>query len=294
MLIKIFISASSNGMTFNDINFLIIGAAKSATTAMQRALQKDAAVFMPDPELHYFSREYHRGPSWYLSQFAGGGPAKIVGEKSNSYLDTPEAAARIHASLPHARLIVQLRNPIERAYSDYCMLYRRAEVGKDIENYLDPRRAAGSRFVRGGLYHEQLLRFYDLYPDNQLMAVLFEDFRQDASAQLSDIRRFLDLSPGLDYDWGQTKVKDKTSPMLNPAVRRRLQRLNPLVAPFRQFSAFKAVRRLLVREIQYRPLTLELRNRLADFYAPDVEKLGRLLGRDLSQWLTDGLSIRGE
>jgi hypothetical protein len=274
-------------MTIDDIHFLIIGAAKSATTSLQRALQLDASVYMPDPELHYFSREYHRGPAWYLEQFAGARPGKIIGEKSNSYLDTPEAAARIHAALPSVRLIAQLRNPIERAYSDYCMLYRRAEVGRDIDAHLDPRRAADGRFLRGGLYHEQLLRFFDLFPRDQILVVFFEDFRKDPRAQVGDIRRMIGLPPDFEVAPFNEKVKDKTSPTFSPEVRRKLSWLKPAVAPFRQFTAFKAFRDLLVREMIYNPLTPELRNRLIEFYAPDAEKLGKLLDRDMSKWLLD-------
>lgn len=274
-------------MTIDDIHFLIIGAAKSATTSLQRTLQADASVYMPGPELHYFSREYHRGPAWYLEQFSGARPGKIIGEKSNSYLDTPEAAARIHATLPSVRLIAQLRNPIERAYSDYCMLYRRAEVGRDIDVHLDPRRAADGRFLRGGLYHDQLQRFFDLFHRDQILVVFFEDFRKDARAQVGDIRSLIGLPPDFELAPHKEKVKDKTSPTFSPELRRRLSWLKPAAAPFRQFTTFKALRNLLVRETVYSPLTPELRNRLIEFYAPDTEKLGKLLGRDMSKWLLD-------
>jgi hypothetical protein len=274
-------------MTFEEFHFLIIGAAKSATTSLQKALQVDDAVYMPDPELHYFSREYHRGPAWYLEQFAGARAGKIVGEKSNSYLDTPEAAARIHAALPLARLIAQLRNPIERAYSDYCMLYRRAEVGRDIDAHLDPRLAADGRFLRGGLYHDQLQRYFDLFHRDQILIVFFEDFRQDPHAQVGEIRRLIGLPSNFEFAPLNKKVKDKTSPTFSPEIQRKLSWIKPAVAPFRQFKAFKAVRNLLVREMSYSPLTPELRNRLIEFYAPDAEKLGKLLGRDMSKWLLD-------
>src|SRR5882672_5350922 len=55
-------------MQMNDIDFLIIGATKSATTWLQQCLQQDPSIYMPDPELHYFSREFHRGDKWYLDQ----------------------------------------------------------------------------------------------------------------------------------------------------------------------------------------------------------------------------------
>ena len=75
-------------MLMEDIDFLIIGATKSATTWLQRSLQADPLVSMPDPELHYFSREYSRGDDWYLSQFAATASPSLSGEKSNSYLES--------------------------------------------------------------------------------------------------------------------------------------------------------------------------------------------------------------
>src|SRR5262245_42993527 len=103
-------------ITFEDIDFLIVGAAKSATTWLQRSLQADTSVRMPDPELHYFSREYHRGADWYFNHFGLGAKDKLVGEKSNSYLDTPQAVHRIARHLPHVKIVAQLRNPVDRAY----------------------------------------------------------------------------------------------------------------------------------------------------------------------------------
>src|SRR5687767_2598913 len=126
-------------MQIHDINFLIIGATKSATTWLQQSLQQDASVYMPDPELHFFSRNFEKGQDWYLSQFDNSPTHCMIGEKSNSYMDTPGVADRIKAALPKVLLIAQLRNPVDRAYSDYCMLYRRGEVGRDIAEYLDPR-----------------------------------------------------------------------------------------------------------------------------------------------------------
>lgn len=79
-------------MQFDNIDFIIIGAAKSVTTCLQTQRQSDPAIYMPDRELHYFTRKYSRGDIWHLSQFSEEGVGRIVGEKSNSYLYTPEAA----------------------------------------------------------------------------------------------------------------------------------------------------------------------------------------------------------
>lgn len=270
-------------MQLSDIDFLIIGAAKSATTWLQQSLQQNPSVYMPDPELHFFSRNFEKGDGWYLGQFEPRPEQTIVGEKSNSYLDEPEAAARIKKALPRARLIAQLRNPVDRAYSDYCMLYRRGEVGTDITRYLDPRQAKGGRFLVGGLYCRQLEAYLDLFPAENLQVLLYEHMRQNPQAHLDAVRGFLQLSSPL-YPV-VNKVKDKTVPVVPPKLRRLLQPLKPIAAPFRSNPIVKGLRSMVARELDYVPLPTDLRNRLVEFYAPETERLGALLKQDLSGWL---------
>jgi hypothetical protein len=269
-----------------DIDFLIIGATKSATTWLQQSLQSDPAVCMPDPELHFFSRFHDRGPEWYFRQFPDKRAGQLVGEKSNSYLDTPAAPPRVHTLLPHAKLVAQLRNPVERAYSDYCMLYRRGEVGRDIDSYLDIRKGSPGRFLAGGLYFEQLQAYYDLYPKDQLLVLFFEDMVAQPAAQLNRVRGFLNLPAAEAAQPIAEKVKDRSEPMMGPRLRKLMKPLKPLVRPLRKNPVFEAARSVLAGQISYPPFTPELRSRLADFYAADVARLGSLIGRDLSGWLS--------
>jgi hypothetical protein len=268
-----------------EIDFLIVGAAKSATTWLQRCLQADPAVYMPDPELHYFSREYHRGADWYLSQFTPGGGARMIGEKSNSYLDTPAAIDRIARDVPHAKFIAQLRNPVDRAYSDYCMFYRRGQVGKDIGRYLNPRSADETRILPAGLYSQQLAAFYRRFPSERMLITFYENISSEPAAQLEKVRHHLGLPPVAGEGFVQAKVKDKTAPMVSPALRRILGPIKPLIAPFRKTASFRRMHAALSSEVQYAPFTDELRQRLTDYYAADVEILGGMIGRDLHGWL---------
>lgn len=273
-------------MQAQDIDFLIIGAAKSATTWLQQSLQADPAVCMPDPELHYFSRFHDRGDDWYFSQFPEIQAGQLVGEKSNSYLDTPSAPQRVHDLLPHVRLIVQLRNPVERAYSDYCMLYRRGEVGRDIDSYLDAGMGSLGRFLVGGLYCAQLQAYLDLYPKDRVQVLFFEEMVARPVEHLSKVRQFLGL-PAAETAVVPVakKVKDRREPMIGPRLRKIMKPLKPLVRPFRDSSVFAAARGALAGQIAYPPFTPRLRSRLVNFYAADVEKLGALVQRDLSGWL---------
>ena len=272
-------------MMLQDIDFLIIGATKSATTWLQKSLQADPAVFMPDPELHYFSREFERGDEWYLHHFDEAAGFRAIGEKSNSYLEDAAAAERIAQKLPRAKLVAQLRSPVERAYSDYCMMFRRGEVGRDVARYLDPRRPQETRLLRAGFYARQLQVYYDRFPAEKLLVTFYEAIRTGAEEQLATVRAFLSLPADPTAQFVQRKVKDKTTPMLSPGLRRILGPMKPMAAPFRASTLFRSLHSALAGEIRYSPLPEDVRNRLVDYYASDVEALGRLIGRDLSGWL---------
>jgi hypothetical protein len=274
-------------MKLSNIDFVIIGATKSATTWLQRSLQADPAVFMPNPELHYFSREYHRGDAWYLSNFTKEETHKVLGEKSNSYLDCPEAVPRLYRALPHAKLVAQLRNPIDRAYSNYCMLYRRGEVTRDINRYLNPCGAKNHQLLIGGMYNRHLQTYLELYPGNQLLVLLYEDLRSDALQQLNRVRHFVGLNMSMSSLPIKGKVKDRTTPTLSPILRRSIRGLKPVLAPLRDTHSFRTIRKLFTHEITYPSLSEELLQRLIEYYSPETRSLGKLLGRDLSSWLSD-------
>jgi len=275
-------------------DFLIIGAAKAATTWLQRCLQAQPSVFMPDPELHYFSREFHRAATWYNDAFAAAPEGVLIGEKSNSYFDQPEAMRRIRQHVPKAKLILQLRNPIERAYSDYCMLYRRGEVDARIERYFQPGgptndrflgdQCLGDRFLEGGRYGRHLDQIDDLFPDEQILVVVYDDVLQHPDDHLAAIRDFLAI-PALTPI--TTRVKDKTEAVVPPPMKRFLKRLKPVLSPYRGHPWFNKARKLVAREPRYPPLSPDLHAWLRDYYAEDIDQLARRLDRDLTAWLAD-------
>ncbi len=272
-------------MKMNDIDFLIIGAAKSATTWLQRSLQADPQIYMPDPELHYFSREYARGHEWYLSQYQPPAESVLIGEKSNSYMEAPHAAERIAKSLPDVRLIVQLRNPVDRAYSDYCMLYRRGEVGRNVEEHLDPRKNGDQRFIADGFYCDQLQRFVDFYPKDRILILLYEDIKVEPQKNVALTRAFIGAEGEQPEIPVQSKVKDKTTPMIDPSLKRWLKPLKPIVNPFRENRYFKKLHSRVAAPIEYPAMSIDIRQRLVDHYAGEAERLGALTGRDLKDWL---------
>ncbi len=267
--------------------FVIIGAVKAATTWTGNQLRAQSSLFLPMAEPHYFSSSYDRGPGWYASQFAPAEAGVLIGEKSADYLAHPLAAPRLASLLPDARLIVQLRNPIDRAYSDYCMLYRRGTVDGRIERHL----TAGGRhprFLADGLYRQHLARFAAHFPAEQIKIVLYEDIRARPEATLAEIGFHIGARAPLVPVAPGNRQNDSSAPLLPLGLRRVLKPLKPAMASLRQHDWFKATHRRLARPVAYPPLTDDIRLRLRDYYAADVEALGGLLRRNLGHWLTAG------
>ncbi|WGH78718.1 sulfotransferase family protein [Jannaschia ovalis] len=266
-----------------DIDFLIIGAAKCSTTWLHASLQQSPNVFMADGEPHFFSRYYDRGFDWYAEQFPEKRSGLLFGEKSNSYMSEPEAARRIHDAYPQARLVALLRNPTARAYSDYCMLYRRGTVGAEIDDYLDPDRAEFRRFIDDGLYARQLARFLELFPREQLLILIFEEFRRDPQPGLDRLARHLGQPDG-SFAPFEGKVKDRAAAMVPRPIRAALKPLRPILDPIRATGPIKALRGLVARQVSYPPFKPELARRLDAYYAADIRDLEALCGRRIDGW----------
>ena len=188
-------------------SFVIIGAAKAGTTALYWYLADHPQVFMsPVKETNFFAfglddegnrlygdPDLHRFPvqtaAAYEELFSGAGEALAVGEASPIYLECPQSAARIHEALPTARIICGLREPVDRAYSDYLM-YLRAR-GRRLDPTHDLTASStwarpDSHWMQISRYHEALSRYFDLFPREQIHVFLFEDLKADTLGSVRD------------------------------------------------------------------------------------------------------------
>ncbi|WBU56497.1 sulfotransferase [Paracoccus sediminicola] len=264
-------------------DFIIAGAAKSATTWLQHSLQQSPRVSMPNHEPHFFSRRYEEGMEAYLAELGPAPDAVLLGEKSNSYLTMPDAAARIHRHIPDVRLIFQLRDPVARAYSDYLMLFRRGEVDGDINRHLDPDRAANGRFLSDGRYADHLQRFFDLFHREQILVLRYEDIAAQPQRQLKRFSEHLGLAEQLAPPI-EGRVKDASSARVPRSLRRILTPLRPVLDPIRHTRVIDTLRSAVARPEKYPPFDPALRADLAEFYAPQISDLRKLTGLDFAAW----------
>lgn len=273
-------------MSHRPPDFIIAGAAKSATTWLQNSLQASAQVFMPDHEPHFFSRAYQSDLTPYWRLFEPAPPGALLGEKSNSYLTEPGAETRLHRHLPGLPLVFQLRDPVARAYSDYCMLYRRGSVDGDIARHLDPDRAARGRFLRDSCYAAHLNRFRALWPDSALLVLLYEDIATHPERQLQRLADHVGLRGPLAPPLPD-RVKDARAAAVPRPLRRALRPLRPFLDPIRHHAPMRALRACVARPHRYPALEPSLRAELTDFFRPHITALANLpcaAGLDLSRW----------
>jgi hypothetical protein len=288
-------------------NFIVIGAAKAGTTALYWYLVEHPAVFMSRvKETNYFAYgldgsgrllygdpEMHRYPVTSLREyellFADAGDATAIGEASPIYLECPQASARIREQLPSVRIICGLRQPVDRAYSDYQM-YLRARGRR-----LDPARdlTAGalwaqpdSHWMRIGRYYEQLLRYFNAFPRARIHVFLSDDLGRSPERALRQMYRFLEVDDGF--------IPDLATPhnIGGMPASRLLERLftsrvlRSAVGPWIPEGAANWVRRFRTRTMREAPLLpRELRAELTNHFRDDILRTSELIGHDLAHWL---------
>jgi hypothetical protein len=204
-------------------NLFIVGVARGGTTSLSHYLGQHPDIFMSDvKEPYYFSTYYKslgvgqgfpKDPDAYRRLFAAGREARWRGEASTVYFWDPTSPLRIKDAIPEARIIISLRNPADRAYSEYLQALRRGRERRSflsaIKDQLAIRGRTGQEFeedrrrdyLSAGLYVGALYRYLHLF-EHSVHVLFFEDLRRDARMEVKKIFAFLgvDKSPADDLD----------------------------------------------------------------------------------------------
>lgn len=259
-------------------NFLIIGAQKCGTTALAYSLRKHPEVFLPKAkEAHHFGTVAGDsvGGIAYREFFKDWRGEPHIGEATPNYLTLPNAAQQIHTVLPNVRLVVSLRNPVDRAYSAYWHALREGAVRGSFEQVISaPEQLALNRrwsgIISDGRYHRYLMNYKRLFKQEQIHIIIHEDLIAHPSKTLVALANFLGIG---DPSLFPAPKQNQTSRSKLPHFMRSL-----LVQHFPAFH-----KRTLIPFIPP-PMQPDTRATLCRFYRSDNEKLADCLGRDLSQW----------
>ncbi len=311
-------------------DFFIVGHPKCGTTALYQMLRRHPQIYMPDlKEPWYLASDMRprfqppRSASppetlgEYLSLFESAGPEQRVGEASSSYLLSGTAAGRIAELRPDARIIAILREPASFLRSLHLQLLRtHVESKKHLAQAiaLEPARREGRKIPRRShrpqlllysdhvRYVEQLRRYHDAFPAEQVLVLIYDDFRGDNEATVRRVLRFLDVDEGAPVDVtdaNPTTIRMRSQQLdellnvisvgrgpVSRAVKAGVKALTPSQL---RSTAMRATQRHLINGTPTPPdeeLMLELRRR----FKGEVVALSEYLDRDLVKlWGYDGL-----
>jgi hypothetical protein len=242
------------------LDFIIIGAQKSGTSALDKYLRFHPKIGLSsNKELHHFNNErvyrlparlrtihYHR----FFPDFKH--PGKILGEATPNYMVEPVFMDRIHAYNPALKLIVILRDPVSRAYSHWNMQRDRGFEARSFDQaiednlkeihagvFTDPR----FTYLKRGEYASQIKYIQTLFPQEQLLILFQQDLLKEPLDTLNQITGFLGTNP------------------------------------------FKRVNALQVHRRDYlEPMSASVKTKLKAYFLPHIEDLERLLNKDFSHW----------
>lgn len=297
-------------------NFLIIGAQKAGTTSLYFYLKRHPQIYMSaDKEPHFFAYRggipKFRGPLasgskyWrtrttsleaYERLFDGVTTEKAIGEASTYYLCVPETARAIRHHIPDVKLIAILRNPVDRAFSNFrhCVklgfepLINFQEALQEEDKRMRDNWGIEWYYRQKSLYYNQMKRYYDTFDRNQIKTYLTEDLAADPIAVLRDIFRFLNVD-----DSFVPEISSKFNVSRGIPGNRVLQSLlmgsRQIIAPFR-FIIPDSIWSLIIKSIKKRYFVVPVleektRAELIKYFKKDILRLQDLIQRDLSGWL---------
>jgi hypothetical protein len=292
-------------------NFLILGAPRSGTTTVYESLKQHPQIYLsPVKEPMFFILEGEKvhfpgpispaGPrdlEEYRSLFRNVRKEKAVGEASVYYLYHPAAPERIRKYIPDAKFIVLLRNPADRAYSQF--LHNRVMGIEPIADFERALAAEEDRIRQGwfvfwcyrevGFYSRQIQRYVSLFESRQFRFFLMEDLSGDPGKLFSDIFEFLDIDASI-----PVRLPRKYNPSGGPrdaALHAWLMKPNAVKSLLKKVIPPKIQYNLLTdvmsRNLDKPRLAQDLRKRLTAIYREDILRTQDLIRRDLSAWLAE-------
>ena len=185
-------------------DFVGIGAQKAGTTSLHYLLAQDQRIGVPQcKEVHFFDSDNWKDTRKYSHYFENLSNSKVIGEITPYSMFHPEAARRIHKTIPEAKIIAVLRDPIKRAISQYFHARRRGYEQLSIDDAIDKeneRLASGSKYshqkhsyISRSRYADQLLRYEKLFPSSNILLLKSEDMFIDAERTWMELQKFLGL-----------------------------------------------------------------------------------------------------
>jgi hypothetical protein len=310
-------------------NLYLVGAPKSGTTSLYHYLDQHPQIFMSplkEPNFHAeeirlhnlteemklvvesqaadlrayldgdMSTKFTASPvaehSDYIRLFQNAKAEKVLGEASVCYLWSPTAPENIARMCPEAKILMVLRDPADRAFSQYLHMLTVSKTFLSFREYVEACvRSSGTRigalypFLHFGRYFEQVARYLKYFPRKQLLILFYDEYQRNPINLVRNIFEFLDVDPDFLPDMRRRHMIASV-----PRAHRLHRVLHPVTqwAPLKQMNTprlRRGLKRLAFRSRESMSMDVRDRAFLVGFYREDIQRLSVLVGRDLGAWL---------
>jgi len=276
-------------------NFFIVGAAKAGTTSLYEYLKIVPGIYMsPVKEPGFFSTQkkfWHpdrvKNKKEYLNLFKKVKNEKIIGEASIAYLADRKTPKLIHEVSPNAKILISLRDAVERAFSGYLMYIRDGLTTMTFNESIQKFQSENSNkeiFVRldNGFYTDNVKRYQSVFGEKNVKIIIFEEFVSNPIQTIQNILKFLGLNyENLNFEPEQHNpyfvVRGKFAQKI-----RMSKTLRPIVKNLLPLSLRKSLRtKFIIKKMPKPKMNQDDKDFLVKLYREDVQKLETLLGRKL-------------
>lgn len=280
-------------------NYVHAGGQRCGSTWIYNALAEHPDIFMPKKEpVNYFDAQYYRGEDWYRGLYSDHDGEKVLGDESPGYIKNPLSPKRIAETIPDAKITMCLRNPVERAYSQWWTA-ENAWTDTAFERSLK-RHSTNDAFITPGFYDLHISRWERYFDSDQIKILFFDDFKEDNKSFIQDIYRFLEVDDSFVPGVVGTKVQSNTKkggPNKSVNTEQKIVNAGMLAPqPVKDKVLWPVYRKYIQSDFnlpsikdprkKYKrgDISPQVRKALEKTYYEDVKRLEDRTGRDLSHW----------
>lgn len=263
--------------------FLFIGGQRCGSTWVHKCLVEHPEVFVATPkEVHFFNRNYENGESWYLDHFSDAGASKAIGEVTPDYIADPICPERVHKLCPNLKLVAVLREPIERAHSLYRLKLDSSLPYPTFEEAVEKH----PEIIRHGFYADHLERWWNFFPREQTLVLLYEDLLESDLRTIRAIYRHI----GVDEEFIPSWIGRTDNAAVFPRLRAHLRKvgLDPVVKRIGRSTLGDHIRARILSKKRKGGASLgispEFEHQLRSQCHPYNNRLRSILDRPLKNW----------
>ncbi|MCK5026832.1 MAG: sulfotransferase domain-containing protein [Candidatus Pacebacteria bacterium] len=270
------------------VDFIGVGAQKAGTSWMYACLYEHPEICVPIKEIHYFSRErnFKKGIGWYEDIFNGCKEGLLKGEFSTTYLYDKKTPEKIKKEFPYAKIIISLRNPVERAYSHYRNEIKGGHIPED-QTFRGAMESDES-IVGQGMYYDQVKKYIDLFGKENVLVLILDDSKKDPRGFIKNILEFLNVDTSFTPSMLEREVNIARTPcfvwieriMMHTAEFLRRIGLGKIVWLIKKGSIPDRVRNMNTKQ-DAREMKDKIKEELKKEFKEDAQKLSELIGRNV-------------